>query len=130
LAAQDVPADYGQNGYPQQSPVVIINQSYQPDVVNPVLRDYSNTPLPEAVPQQGAQFEPQAANSDEPTIYLIAMKDRTIYATVAYWVDGETLNYITREGSPNRVSLDLVDRDFSKQLNEERHVDFKLPAAK
>jgi hypothetical protein len=130
LAAQDAPADYGQNGYPQQSPVVIINQSYQPDVVNPVLRDYSNTPLPEAVPQQGAQFEPQAANSDEPTIYLIAMKDRTIYATVAYWVDGETLNYITREGSPNRVSLDLVDRDFSKQLNEERHVEFKLPAAK
>jgi hypothetical protein len=130
LAAQDVPADYGQGGYPQQSPVVIINQSYQPDVVNPVLRDYSNTPLPEAVPQQNPQFEPSVANSDEPTIYLIAMKDRTIYATIAYWVDGETLNYITREGSPNRVSLDLVDRDFSKQLNEERHVEFKLPAVK
>jgi len=130
LAAQDLPADYGQGGYPQQSPVVIINQSYQPDVVNPVLRDYSNTPLPEAVPQQDQQFEPNVANSDEPIIYLIAMKDRTIYATIAYWVDGETLNYITREGSPNRVSLDLVDRDFSKQLNEERHVEFKLPAAK
>ena len=131
LAAQDVPPDYGQNGYPQQqSPVVILNQSYQPDVVNPVVRDYSNTPLPEAVPQQDLQFQPQVANSDEPIIYLIAMKDRTIYATVAYWVDGDTLNYVTREGVPNRASLDLVDRDFSKQLNEERHVDFKLPAAK
>src|SRR5579862_2552256 len=38
------------NGYSPQSqpPVVIINQNYRPDTVNPVLRDYSNGPLPEA----------------------------------------------------------------------------------
>jgi hypothetical protein len=125
--AGDLPPDYAQGGYPQQSPVVIINQSFKPDVINPVLRDYSNTPLPEAVPQES--FQTQVSN-DEPTIYLIAMKDRTIFATVAYWVDGETLNYVTREGSLNRASLDLVDRDFSKQLNEERHVEFQLPVAK
>ena len=127
----DLPPDYGQNGYPQQSPVVIINQSFKPDVINPVLRDYSNTPLPPAVPQDNATLQPRVTNNDDsPTIYLIAMKDRTIFATVAYWVDGETLNYVTREGSLNRASLDLVDRDFSKQLNEERQVEFKLPASK
>jgi hypothetical protein len=129
LEGTDVPPDYAQGGYPQQSPVVILNRDFKPDVVNPVVRDYSNTPLPQAVPQDDQQFQPQAAD-DSPTIYLIAMKDRTIFATIAYWVDGELLNYVTREGSLNHASLDLVDRDFSKQLNEERHVDFKLPAQK
>lgn len=128
--AADLPQDYAQGAY-QQSPVVIINQDFKPDVVNPVVRDYSNVPLPEAVPQNDAAIPPQISNDDgSPTIYLIAMKDRTIFATVAYWVDGETLNYVTREGSLNHASLDLVDRDFSKQLNEERHVEFKLPPSK
>lgn len=127
--AADLPQDYGQGGYPQQSPVVIINQSFKPDVINPVMRDYSNTPLPEAVPQNDANLQPRLSdNDDSPTIYLIAMKDRTIFATLAYWVEGDSLNYVTREGSLNRASLDLVDRDFSKQLNEERNVEFKLPA--
>jgi hypothetical protein len=127
--AADLPQDYAQGGYPQQSPVVIINQSFKPDVINPVVRDYSNTPLPEAVPQNDANLQPRQSNNDDsPTIYLIAMKDRTIFATLAYWVDGDSLNYVTREGSLNRASLDLVDRDFSKQLNEERNVEFKLPA--
>ena len=72
----------------------------------------------------------RADDQDSADHYLIALKDHTIYSVVAYWVDGETLNYVTREGSLNRASLDLVDRDFSKQLNDERHVDFKLPPAK
>jgi hypothetical protein len=130
--ASVLPPDYGMPGIPQQAPVVIINQNFRPDVVNPVLRDYSNVPLPEAIPQQPEpppQTQPQAVapRDDSPTIYLIAMKDRTIFATVAYWVDGETLNYVTRDGSLNHATLGLVDRDFSKQLNDERHVEFKLP---
>ena len=132
--AASVPPDYYNPGYQQQSPVVIINQNFHPDVVNPAMRDYSNVPLPETQlpPPPDAYLPPQVHNSndDSPTIYLIAMKDKSIFATVAYWVDGETLNYVTREGSLNHVSLGLVDRDFSKQLNDERRVDFKLPAAK
>src|SRR5665213_3009622 len=43
---------YG-NGYDQttQPPVVIINQYFKPDTANPVVRDYSNVPLPEPGPQ-------------------------------------------------------------------------------
>jgi hypothetical protein len=125
----------------QQSPIVIVNPGYRPDNVNPVIRDYSNTPLPPApsgmtVYQNNSQPYANRPYANQPppdapaTIYLIAMKDHTIFPTVAYWVDGDTLNYVTSEGVPNRVSLALVDRDFSKQLNDERHVDFKLPAAK
>jgi hypothetical protein len=48
---------------------------------------------------------------------------------VAYWVDGDTLNYITVQGSKNSASLDLVDREFSQQINKERRVEFGLPSS-
>jgi hypothetical protein len=58
------------------------------------------------------------------------MKDHTIFPAVAYWVEDNTLNYITTQGVHNSASLDGVDRDFSKLLNSQRHIDFALPAAK
>jgi len=126
-------------GYAQpQTPVVVINQNFQPDTVNPVLRDYSNTPLPEPTlrtfQNSSHPYDNQAAGNgladDQPTIFLIAMKDHTILPSIAYWVMSDTLNYVTVDGRMNRVSMDLVDRDFSKQLNDERHVEFKLPPVK
>jgi hypothetical protein len=143
-------AYYGAPGYgdpSQQSPVMIVNPGFRPDAVNPVIRDYSNTPLPPSGMTRYDNPSQPYANTQSyvnappysnqppppdapPTIYLIAMKDHTIFPTVAYWVDGETLNYVTSEGVHNRASLALVDRDFSKQLNDERHVEFKLPATR
>jgi hypothetical protein len=137
------PAYYPQEpGYPAyaqqaQPPVVIINQNFRPDTANPVVRDYSNTPLPEPTLKMyenqsrpgGVQGQPTVAD-DQPTVYLIAMRDHTIFPAVAYWVEGDTLNYITTQGGHNRATLAAVDREFSKQLNDERHVEFRLPAGK
>lgn len=121
-AAQGYPGQ----GYPGQGvPPVIVNTNYVPETANPVLRDYSYMPVPDATPQQGAD-----QNNAPPTpsvIFLIAMKDHTIYPAIAYWVEDDTLNYITEQGVRNRVSLDLVDRDFSTQLNKDRSIDFALP---
>jgi len=108
-------------GAPAQSPVVIMNQSFRPDQVNPVLRDY--------VPPDAA-VNPDQRPDDQPTIYLIAMTDHTILAAVGYWVEGDTLSYITQDGDQNKISLALVDRDFSRKLNTDRGVEFRLPAAK
>ncbi len=118
-------------------PTVIINQNFQTDSVRPQLRDYSNVPLPQpgavgpsttgapaATPTQGALAD------DQPTIFLIAMQDRSIRPVIAYWVQGDTLHYVSLEGVLDHVSLALVDRDFSKQLNAERNVPFALPAAR
>lgn len=122
---------------PVAPPVVIINQAYRPDTVNPVVRDYSDTPLPEpGLRSYQAPVHPmpdpseeraRRAESERPTIYLIAFKDHTILPALAYWMEGDTLNYVTQNGTPNRASLDLIDRDFSKQLNRERNVEFTLP---
>ena len=83
-----------------------------------------------AAPRTAAPSQsPGALADDQPTIFLIAMQDHSIRPVIAYWVQGDTLNYIDQEGVMNRVSLALVDRDFSKQLNAERNVPFALPAA-
>ena len=118
-------------------PTVIINRNFQTESVRPQLRDYSNVPLPEpeglATPPAAAPTAspaPGALADDQPTIFLIAMQDHTIYPVIAYWVQGDTLNYISLDGTPNHVSLALVDRNFSRQLNAERHVPFALPAAR
>jgi len=127
-------AGYAQQSYPgtgydqAQPPVVIINQYFRPDTANPVIRDYSNVPLPEPSPQAANTVDSAANTSDQQVMFLIAMKDHTIFPAIAYWVEGDTLNYITVQGAKNSVSLDLVDRDFSKQINKERKVEFGLPS--
>lgn len=128
--ANDYNPGTGYSDAAQAPPTVIINQNFQTDSVRPQLRDYSNVQLPEpgtvATPPAG----PGALADDQPTIFLIAMQDHTIHPVIAYWVQGDTLNYITQEGVMNHMSLSLVDRDFSKQLNAERKVPFALPAAR
>jgi hypothetical protein len=120
-------SQYQGAGYDQmtQPPVVIINQYFRPDTANPVLRDYSNAPLP--APQQ-APDDQAASTAEQQVMFLIALKDHTIFPAIAYWVESDTLNYITVQGAKNSVSLDLVDRDFSKQINKERKVEFGLPS--
>ena len=128
-------------------PTVIINQNFQTDSVRPQLRDYSNVPLPQAgvVAAPPAAAPPATAPpatappatrapgvlaDDQPTIFLIAMQDHSIRPVIAYWVQGDTLHYVSRDGVVDQVSLALVDRDFSRQLNAERNVPFALPAAR
>lgn len=121
---------------PPTSPTVIINQSYTPDTARPVMREYSNETLPtardvEPMPSYQAPIPsnpdpPKREVSDKPTIYLIAMQSGTVYSAYAYWVEGDTLHYITTKHSHNRASLDLVDVKLSDQLNRERSVDFKV----
>src|SRR5437868_4666606 len=85
---------YQATGYDQmtQPPVVIINQYFRPDTANPVVRDYSNVPLP--APQQ-VPDDQAATTADQQVMFLVALKDHTIFPAIAYWVEGDTLNYIT-----------------------------------
>jgi VWFA-related protein len=73
--------------------------------------------------------EKTATRASEPTssIYLIALKDKTIDAATSYWVEGLVLNYITLQGAHVIVRLDLVDRSFSRELNRQRGLEFRVP---
>lgn len=115
-----------QPGYGPQQPniVVVYPPLQQPMVLSP--NDDSGTastgaPAPETQP---AAEQPAVPESEH---YLIAFKDRTIYAAVAFWVDGDTLHYFTAGNTHNQVSLSLVDRQLTQQLNREMGIDLRLP---
>jgi hypothetical protein len=122
--------------YPQQqqSPQVIINQNFTPETARPVVNEYSmdsNGGVRVYDPRTRVNPEPAAAPPPAPAaeapVYLIAFKDNTIYAALAYWVEGDTLHYVTNRNTHNQVSLDLIDRELSTRLNSEREVEFRLP---
>ncbi len=113
----------------EQAPVVIINQNFAPEVARPSMREYSAGSLPAQVqPEPEVRAETKSVDDERPTVYLIAMKDSTIYSSLAYWLEDDTVHYITTQHSHNRATIDLIDRELSIQLNRERGVEFKLPS--
>ncbi|MGO9095586.1 MAG: hypothetical protein ACLQGV_10225 [Bryobacteraceae bacterium] len=135
-ATSDVVAIPAPQAQAQPSQPVVINQYFGSDAVRPTVTDYGpdGQPVPPAdtgVRVYQAPSNPPAEYSpSDQVVFFIALKDSSIYSAVAYWVDGEMLNYITPQGRHNQVSLALVDRDLSVKLNQGRQVDFHLPAAK
>jgi hypothetical protein len=138
-------------GNSNTAPSVVINQNFVPDRPAPVVREYG-APGPDGVeqpqssgmrmyqvppshPYADAQTQPeqeyrgrrQAANDDQPTVYLIAFKDHSIVQALGYWMEGNTLHYVSVEHSLNQASVDLIDRSLSQRLNDERGVEFKFP---
>lgn len=125
----------------QPAPTVIINQHFTPETLRPSYRDLTqDAPATQEsggmrsyeAPTPGRMEDPRAAaprqpvEEAKPTLYLIAYKDGKMYSAVAYWIEGDTLNYVTQKGTINRASLDLIDREMSEQLNKERNVEFSL----
>jgi len=86
-----------------------------------------NSEVGAASPDLGGQAAAEEPAPPEPQQYLIAFKDHTIYAAVAFWVDGDTLHYFTSGNTHNQVSLSLVDKPLTQRLNRESGVDMRLP---
>ncbi len=121
-----------------EAPSVVINQNFIPQQVNPQVREYnSNEPAPDQ--QSGMRLYQNTSHpyadvtannsSDQPTIYLIAFKDHSIVQALGYWMEGATLHYVSVEHSLNQASINLIDRDLSQRLNDERGLEFRLSAA-
>jgi hypothetical protein len=138
--------DYQNPGVPQQQqPQVIVvypQQQQQPQII------YAPNPS-QATPQpSGNEFgeqapasesgihvyeapvRPQQEEASSSNYYLIAFKDHTIYSAMAYWVEKDTLHYVTTRGTHNQASLDLIDRAFTEQLNRDRNVKIQLNGSK
>ena len=113
--------------YPPQPPPVVVNQ-YGPAGGQPAGDDADFRTY------QAPSREPAAADeavaAPEQARYLLAFKDHTIYSTVAYWVEGDTIHYFTSGNKHNQASLSLIDRELTDRLNRESGVEVKLPAIK
>jgi len=81
-----------------------------------------------AAPSAPAPAEPASAGPQppEPEHYLIAFKDHTIYAAVAFYMDGDTLHYFTSGNQHNQVSLSLIDKDLTRRLNRDAGIEMHL----
>lgn len=66
------------------------------------------------------------AEEAQPIVYLIALKNQRIVEAFGYWIQDDALHYVSTTYGLNQVSLSLVDRDFSRRINEERGVKFDL----
>jgi hypothetical protein len=138
-------ADDGSQGGPGL-PSVVINQNFVPPQANPQVRDYTGDQQPQqqapdqsglklyqappSHPYADAAAAQRASSGDQATIYLIALRDHTIVQALGYWMEGSTLHYVSAEHTLNQLSIDLVDRDLSQRLNDERGLDFRLPQAR
>jgi hypothetical protein len=126
-------------GDPNATPSVVINQGFVPQQGNPVVREYDADAPPDQASGMRLYQNPshpyddvqnsgsRRASDDEPTLYLIAFKDHNIIQALGYWMEGGALHYVSVEHTLNQVSMDLIDRDLSQRLNDERGVQFKLP---
>jgi hypothetical protein len=110
---------------PQQqyapAPPVVINQYFGPAApAEPVTSFYQ----PSAGRPSAAQDE--ISTPEQGRNYLLAFKDHSVYSALAYWVEDKTLHYVTPQNTHNQASLDLVDVEFTKQLNQDRAVPFSI----
>jgi hypothetical protein len=104
---------------PQQQPAQPVIQYFGSD-------DAQDPTTPTAAADDLQPME-EPDSTAEPSHYLIAFKDHTIYSAVAYWVDGDTLHYFTSANTHNQASVSLVDRDLTERLNKESGLEVKLP---
>ena len=121
----------------QPAAPIIINQYFGSETARPVVTEYG--PDGREIPPsdssgtrtyQAPSNAPAEPSQSDSVVFFVALKDSSVYTAVAYWVEGETLHYITPHGKHNQVSLALVDRELSARLNEGHKVDFHLPASK
>ena len=125
-AGYDYSAGYSQTpppGYGSAAPAppVIINQYFAAPPPDYQPRASAAAPGPDDAASPG---DPLAAPQ---TYYLIAYKDHTVYPALTYWLEGDTLHYVTTQNTHNQASLSLIDLDKTYKLNEDRSVPFSIP---
>jgi len=113
--------------YYQEVPPVVINQQYLPEPVVPQVQEYPPPPPPPVAPNGGLHEYGQNTSPDREPLYLLATKDGTIRAVLAYWAEGDTVHYVTMDHVRKTVPLASIDRELSFRLNRERGVSFGLP---
>lgn len=96
-------------------------------------------PAGQASPQPAAPVQPAQSviheykwpKSDETgggaTTFTIALKDGSQRFATAAWIQGGKLHYLDSEDRQQALSSDVIDRQTTDRLNEEKHLRLQLP---
>jgi hypothetical protein len=79
-----------------------------------------------AAPARAA--EPASPAPQEAEQFVFVRRDGTVFFAVAYVWENGALRYITSEGLRRTVSQDALDLAATQQFNEQRGLNFRLPA--
>jgi hypothetical protein len=111
--------------------LVVESQAGEPPVVVPEENVAANRAGSEGGPNIEDQFLPSATASTVPpdvAEYVFVRRDGTLLFAVAYSWDNGTLRYITKDGVRRSITQDALDMDATQQFNEQRGLNFRLPA--
>jgi hypothetical protein len=90
-------------------------------------RDYHGRRMRETpvAPPVVAQEPAPVNDSDQ---YIFVRRDGTVFFAVAYAWENGTLRYITSDGLRRNIDKNALDLDATQQFNEQRGLNFRLPA--
>jgi hypothetical protein len=60
--------------------------------------------------------------------FVFVRRDGTLFFAVAYAWENGTLRYVTSEGLRHTVTRETLDLNATQQFNEQRGLNFRLPA--
>lgn len=83
---------------------------------------------PAAAPAPVTAVEASSAAPAENDGFVFVRRDGTVFFAVAYAWENGTLRYVTSEGLRRTVTQDTLDLDATRQFNEQRGMNFRLPA--
>ena len=113
---------YGWNGYapayPEPAPVVN----------NIVVVEQPSAPVapPEPIHSSIQDLKP-AASDAPPSFFVIALTNGARLVAAAVWVQGNDLRYVDADDQNRRVPLVDVDRAATRELNQARNLNLRLP---
>jgi len=81
---------------------------------------------PEPAPTPAAESASSAPAENEQFVFV--RRDGTVFFAVAYAWEKGTLRYVTSQGLRRTVTQDALDLDATRQFNEQRGLNFQLPA--
>jgi len=79
-------------------------------------------------PAQMPAAEAASAGPSDNDEFVFVRRDGTIFVAVAYSWENGTLRYVTSQGLRHTVTQDALDLDATRQFNEQRGLNFRLPA--
>jgi hypothetical protein len=72
--------------------------------------------------------EPDHTPIREAEQYVFVRRDGTLFFAVAYAWENGTLRYVTTEGLRRNIAQNALDLEATQQFNEQRGLNFRLPA--
>ena len=101
----------------------------QPEAVDAEARETSRRRrVTQSVTEPAPSIEASSAAPTDNEEFVFVRRDGTLFFAVGYAWENGTLRYVTDQGLRRTVTQDALDLDATRQFNEQRGLNFRLPS--